>query len=146
MPDSPNSDQQTAAPVMVASDGAAPAEQHAPSEDGQKPGTFGLYLELLGEKSVPLVLIALGLSIVAADDEIEVTRIPGWGEPQYVGMLAFAALLVVLGCIERIVELRSPRAPLAKRPRRRTSGRRRGGRPRKADEALPPDGQTAVRG
>jgi hypothetical protein len=125
MTESPNPDHQTAAQVVVSTDGSAPAEQQVLAEDGKKPAGIGLYLELLGERSVPVVLIALGLSIVAADDEIEVTRIPGWGEPQYVGMLAFAALLVLLGCIERIVQLRSPRAPLIEPPQRRTNSRRR---------------------
>ena len=51
--------------------------------------------------------------MVAADDSIEVNRVTGWGEPEYVGMLAFAALLVLLGCLERIMELRSAQRPKA---------------------------------
>lgn len=58
---------------------------------------------------------------MAADDSIEVNRVTGWGEPEYVGMLAFAALLVLLGCLERIVELRSARRPVVPRPRRRAN-------------------------
>jgi hypothetical protein len=81
------------------------------------------YLDLFGARGVPLVLIAIGIGMVAADDSIEVNRVTGWGEPEYVGMLAFAALLVVLGCIERLVEMRSDR--LASDQVRRESNNRR---------------------
>ncbi len=116
--DPPHPDHAPAAPVVPPSRVPAPAGDSASAVDGKRTAGFPHYLELFGEKSVPLVLIAVGIGMVAADDSIEVNRVTGWGEPEYVGMLAFAALLVLLGCLERIVELRSARRPVVQRPRR----------------------------
>lgn len=116
--DPPHSDHTSAAPVVPPSQVPTPAGDSTSAVDGKRTAGLPHYLELFGEKSVPLVLIAVGIGMVAADDSIEVNQVTGWGEPEYVGMLAFAALLVLLGCLERIVELRSARRPVVQRPQR----------------------------
>jgi hypothetical protein len=133
MPDVPDSDQPLTGAVLSSGPESGLDAGSGSSQDGKEPAGFNLYLELLGEKSVPLVLIAVGIGIVAADDSIEVNQVTGWGNPEYVGMLAFAALLIVLGCVERIVQLRSARAPLVERPRHTGNGRSR------VRRRLPPD-------
>lgn len=108
----------TAVVVKTTPDGAAVTGTTSGAEDTNKPAGLVEYLELFGERSFPLILIALGLAIAAADDGAEIDHVTGWAMPEYVGTMAFAALLVVLGCLERLVQLRSARPPVVERPRR----------------------------
>ena len=107
--DSPDLGQPLTGAVVSPASGQVPAGDPALTDDDSRPMRFPEYLELFGEKSIPVILIAVGLGIVAADDGAEVNRVAGWATPEYVGSLAFAALLIILGCLERIVKLWSAR-------------------------------------
>lgn len=76
--------------------------------DGNEQADLADYLELFGERSFPMILIALGLAFAGASVGAEMDHVTGWVAPEYMGALSFGALLVVLGCIERLVALHAP--------------------------------------
>ena len=83
-------------------------EMDGSSTNGDEQADLADYLELFGERSFPVTLIALGIVFAGASVGAEMDRVPGWVTPEYVGALSFGALLVVLGCVERLVALRAP--------------------------------------
>jgi hypothetical protein len=64
-------------------------------------------LLLFGRRSVPLSLIALGTSFAAADIGARVDDSQVWTTPEFLSLLGFAALLVIFGCLERLLQVRS---------------------------------------
>jgi hypothetical protein len=82
---------------------------------GQDRPELADFIEIFGEASVPVTLISLGLAFAGASVGAGVDQVSGWSMPEYIGAVSFGALLVVLGCLERIVQLRSARAPVVPR-------------------------------
>jgi hypothetical protein len=90
-----------------------PKQEKPPNGEERDVGDF---LGIFGEATVPVILISFGLVFAAAAVGAEWDTARGWAVPEFFGGLAFGALLVLLGCLERLVQIRSDRTPAKELP------------------------------
>ena len=66
-------------------------------------------LEFFGDASIPVVLMSLGLAFAGVAIGARLEDTSTWCAPEFLGTLGFGALLVILGCLERLIQMRSER-------------------------------------
>jgi hypothetical protein len=60
-------------------------------------------MEFFGERSVPVALMSLGIGFASLSIWFRFINPFSWGTPEFIGLLGFGALAIVLGSLERIV-------------------------------------------
>jgi hypothetical protein len=67
------------------------------------------FIVLLAKDSFGVVLVSFGLAFALVGVVLRTTRPDEWATPEFLGLMAFASLLTVLGCLERLVFTRPER-------------------------------------
>ncbi len=90
-----------------------PGEPKSPEEKKGSPGlptaayavemVSQQFIGLFGERSVPIVLVSLGISVALLSTAFRYETPGQWSQTDFLALLAFGALLAVLGCSERVV-------------------------------------------
>ena len=63
-----------------------------------------------GERSVPVVLFSTGIAFTALAVSLRENNALTWTLPMFLSLLGFGSLLVMVGCLERVVAIRAHRA------------------------------------